>query len=436
MHYHPGVSLLLGIVALALPRPASAQRTAAYEEAPLNYSNSTTSNRADRLDRRWRNGEIKGMDKYGIPMLRTFLKELKIPESSQTLVFSKTSLQYARISPQTPRAIYFSDDAYFGWVPGGIYELTLNDPKLGLVFYEVDPHETQIRRGRDCLNCHAGSRTRDWPGVLVRSIYPEKDGTPMGQAGGFVTGHDSPFEERWGGWYVTGKHGKATHLGNGIATWANGNATVEPETSSNVTDLRKRFDTGMHLRADSDIVALMVLEHQCEMHNRLSRAMLRVRKWSYRQEEFQKMIGEPMPKEPTGTLRTVLHGERDRILEYLLFVNEIQLPDGGIEGAGAFEKGFRHNRKEDREGRSLKDFDLQSRLFKYRCSYMIYSEAFEFLPDMLKRAVYRKLFEILDADEPPAKYAHLPRQERHSIREILLATKPEIQKLLAAEKTP
>ena len=303
-----------------------------------------------------------------------------------------------------------------------------------MVFYEIDPHTPYVRRGRDCLNCHAGSRTRDWPGVLIRSVYPEKDGTPMGQAGGFVTTHDSPFEERWGGWYVTGNHGKAYHLGNGIATWANGNATVDTAAGSNVTDLGERFNPTTHLRADSDIVALMVLEHQCEMHNRLSRAMLRIRKWSFRQEEFQKLIGEPMPDEPTGTLRTVLHGERDRILEYLLFGNEIKLPAGGIKGTGDFERGFRQNRKNDDQNRSLKDFDLQSRLFKYRCSYMIYSEAFELLPDMLKRAVYQKLFGILEADEPPAKYAHLAKQERRSIREILLATKPEIRKFLDSDK--
>ena len=409
---------------------ANAQRNAAYEELPINYSETATSNRAERVAARWQAGNLNAADNYGKPALKAFLKAFAIPEESQVLVFSKTSLQYARIDPQNPRAIYFSDDAYFGWVPGGIYELTLNDPQLGLVFYEIDPDEKRISRGRDCLNCHAGSRTRDWPGVLVRSIFPEADGNPMGQAGGFVIGHDSPFENRWGGWYVTGQHGQSHHLGNGIAEWKNGDAVMDYPANSNLTDLGKKFDTSMHVRPDSDIVALMVLEHQCEMHNRLSRALLRVRKWKHRQEEFQKMIGEPMPDEPTGTLRTVLHGERDRIVEYLLFRDEIELPDGGIKGAGDFEKGFRKNRKPDSQNRSLKDFDLQTRLFKYRCSYMIYSEAFELLQPMLKRAIYRKLFEVLQADEPPAKFAHLTKSERQTIHDILLATKPEIREML------
>ncbi len=434
MHRQTGFSILIATAFLCLTPPATAQRVAAYEEPPINYSSTITSNRADQINLQWRAGQLKGLDKHGLSTLRTLLKVLEIPEESQTLVFSKTSMQYARIAPWNPRALYFSDDAYFGWVPGGIYELVLNDPGLGLVFYEVDPHLPQVRRTRNCLTCHAGSRTRDWPGVLVRSVFPEEDGTPMGQAGGFVTGHDSPLEERWGGWYVTGHHGKARHLGNSIATWADGNATVDSVTGSNVTDLGGKFNTSKHLRPDSDIVALMVLEHQCEMHNRLSRALLRLRKWGDRQEQFQKLIGEPMPEEPSGTLLTVLNGETERILEYLLFNGEVKLPDGGIRGAGEFEKGFQRNRKEDSQGRSLKDFNLKTRLFKYRCSYMIYSEAFEILPDILKRAVYKRLFEVLDAVEPPEKYAHLPTAERRAIRAILLATKPEIGKFLERRK--
>ena len=420
----------VAIAALCMTRKATAQRNAAYEEPPLNYSGTVTSNRAERIEKLWQTGKLKNANKYGKPALKAFLEALDIPEESQTLVFSKTSLQYARIAPKNPRALYFSDDAYFGWVPGGIYELTLNDPQLGLVFYEIDPHEKRIQRSRECLNCHAGSRTRDWPGVLIRSVFPEEDGAPMGQAGGFTINHESRFENRWGGWYVTGHHGEATHLGNGIAKWEQGSASVDSAANSNLTDLSEKFETAKHLRGDSDIVAIMVLEHQCEMHNRLSRALLRIRKWRHRQEEFQKMIGEPMSEEPTGTLLTVLNGERDRIVEYLLFRDEASLPEGGIRGAGDFEGAFQRNRKPDSQNRSLKDFDLKTRLFDYRCSYMIYSEAFEILPEMLKRAVYRKLEDVLTADEPAAKFAHLPRAERRAIREILLATKPEFSQLL------
>ncbi len=426
----PLKSILIGIVSLLLCANSFAQRSAAYEEEPINYSDTKADNRAEAIEEAWLNGEIEGVDDYGLTALKAFLKSFEIPQDSQTLVFSKTSLQISRITPSNPRAIYFSDDAYFGWVPGGIYELTLNDPELGLVFYEVDPFHKRIRRNRDCLSCHGGSRTGGWPGVLIRSVFPKEDGHPMGQAGGHVTRHESPIEERWGGWYVTGKHGESRHMGNEIASSTGSEAFIDREKGANVTDLGGYFDKSLHLRADSDIVSLMVLEHQCEMHNRLSRGMLRIRKWAHRQAEFQRMMGELVSDEPTGTLLTVLNGETERIVEYLLFSEEIRLPEEGIEGTDDFEKSFRTNRKEDAKGRSLKDFNLDSRLFEYRCSYMIYSEAFELMPDMLKRSVYKLLFEVLESDDPPEGFSHLPSRERRAIREILLETKPEIKELV------
>ncbi len=424
------VFALAVFLAFAAIPAAVAQLVPEYEEPPINYSETEADNIATKIERQWQAGELKGMEQYGKPMLKAFLDAFGIEQESQVLVFSKTSLQLSKISPSTPRAIYFNDDVYLGWSYGGIFELTVNDPKLGLTFYELDPFKVRIKRSKDCLSCHGGSRTSYWPGVLVRSVFPHPDGHPMTQAGGFVIGHDSPMEKRWGGWYVTGKHGDVRHMGNEIAKLHGNDASIDTEAGANVTDLGKKFDTSMHLRPDSDIVALMVLEHQCEMHNRLSRSMLRVRKWADYQKNIYKALGEPEPDEPSGTLLTVLNGARDDLVEYLLFKDEISLPDGGIEGTGDFEKAFGKNRKADAEGRSLRDFDLKTRLFKYRCSYMIYSEAFENLPPVLKRAVYVKMFEILESEEPPDGFRHLPSRERRAIREILLATKPEINQLL------
>lgn len=234
------------------------------------------------------------------------------------------------------------------------------------IFQEVqpDPTDLNVAAGLDAL--------REIDADLIVAVG---GGSPI-DAASFVIGHESPMEQRWGGWYVTGRHGNTRHLGNEIAKLDGNDASVDSDAGANLTDLSAKFDTSMHLYPDSDIVALMVLEHQCEMHNRLSRAMMRVRKWSAYQKNIYKALGEPMPYEPSGTLLTVLNSERDDILEYLLFRDEIKMPDGGVQGAGRFEQGFRRNRKEDEEGRSLKDFDLQTRLFKFRCSYMIYSEAF------------------------------------------------------------
>jgi len=424
------VSFVAALVCAATVPSVRAQLVPEYEEPPIRYSDTPADNLATKIERQWQAGKLEGMEQYGKPMLSGFLKAFGIPEASQTLVFSKTSLQLSKIGPSTPRAIYFNEDAYLGWSYGGIYELTVNDPKLGLVFYEVDPFKVRIKRSKDCLSCHGGSRTGYWPGVLVRSVFPHPDGHPMTQAGGFVIGHDSPMEKRWGGWYVTGKHGDSRHMGNEIAKLEGNDASIDTDAGANLSDLSDKFDTKMHLRPDSDIVALMTLEHQCEMHNRLSRSMLRVRKWADYQKNIYKALGEEAPDEPAGTLLTVLNGARDDLVEYLLFKDEVALPDGGISGTGDFEKAFRKNRVVDPEGRSLKDFDLNTRLFKYRCSYMIYSEAFDHLPVILKRAVYARLFEILESEEPPEDYRHLPSRERRAIAEILLATKPEIQGLL------
>ncbi len=402
----------------------------AYEEPPIQYSASATSNRADFLALAIRAVPEKRFPEAESAALEYLLNEFDVLPETQTLVFSRTSLQRDRISPRTPRALFFSDDCYIGYVPGGILELTLHDPKLGLVFYEVRPREQLIRRSRDCLSCHGGSRTGNWPGVLVRSVYPAPDGSPITSTTSYVTRHDSPLEERWGGWYVTGKHGESRHLGNQTAK-SRKDPTLNPDHGANLTDLKRFFDPSPYPNSRSDIVALMVLEHQCEMHNRLSRGMLRTRKWMQYQKELSRTLGEAPSAEPKGTALTVINGEADRIVEYLLFVNEAPLPDGGIEGHPDFQAAFRRNRTVDPEGRSLKDLDLKTRLFRYRCSYMIYSSAFDTLPPVLKRAVYDRLATILTDAQPAPEFQHLPEPERATILDHLTATKPDFAAHLA-----
>lgn len=361
--------------------------------------------------------------------LRRCLEAAGIAAESQVLVFSKTSLQRQRISPQTPRAIYFSDDSYIGWVPGGLFEVTVSDPHLGLAFYAVDPREDgplAFKRDNDCLSCHAGPLTRQWPAVMVRSVYPDASGEPISRAGSFLTGHDSPLTERWGGWYVTGRHGAARHLGNVTATARGNDADLDREAGANVTDLARFFPTKPYLRKDSDIVALLVLEHQAGMMNRFVEGGLRVRKWLDYQQNLQRELNQPVSEAPTGTALRVIESEAARIVEHLLFCEEASLPEGGVQGAGDFERAFRGNRRADAQGRSLKDFELRTRLFAWRCSYMIYSRAFDALPVALRSAVARRLGEALTSAEPPARFRHLPAAERLAIREILAATKPEL----------
>ena len=422
---------IAAILGLSLLRISHAQGMAEYDLPPLNYSSAPTTNAADRFARDWTASRPADHSPHPLDLLRRVLDYFQIPEASQTLVFSKTSLQLDLIRPDRPRAVYFSDNAYLGFVRNGLFELTVTDPDLGVVFYAVHPQKRSVERSQNCMNCHGGARTDKWPGVFVRSVLVDQDGNMHGDAPTAVIRHDTPLDQRWGGWYVTGLHGKGRHLGNLIASRVGGRATMDSEKGANLQDLSGFFDTSAYLRPDSDIVALLVLEHQCEMHNRLTRAMLRCRKWLQYQRELDRALDRHSGPLPSGTAQRVIDDETERILEYMLFCGEERLPSGGVSGAGDFEEAFRANRKTDSQERSLKDFELKRRLFQYRCSYMIYSDAFESLSPELKRSVYQGLFAILSAEELPEKYAHLRPNERRIIREILLETKPEIAEFLS-----
>ncbi len=397
-----------------------------YELPPIEYSARIATNQISRLEAELNKHRPKVTEG---PFLRWLLEQAGVPVESQMLVFAKTSLQRDLIAPRQPRSLFFADDLYIGWVPGGLMEVTTIDPDLGMVFYKLDSRDVtkplKFERDNDCLACHGGSMTRNWPGLMVRSIYPDGRGEPITSAGGFLVNHETPIEQRWGGWYVTGNHGSARHMGNCVAHEEGRDAVIDREAGANLTDLSKFFNTTPYLRPDSDIVALMVFEHQVMMHDRLCEGGLRVRKWSHYQRQLQKEMGEPVAEEPVGTALRVLTSETDRVLEALLFCGESPLPDGGIHGAGDFEKGFSRNRRPDGAGRSLKDLDLKTRMFRYRCSYQIYSQAFDSMPATLRKSVFKKLNQILVAEPPPRQFAHLPADERRAIREILIATKPD-----------
>jgi len=280
-----------------------------------------------------------------------------------------------------------------------------------------------------CLSCHAGPHTRQWPALIIRSVFPDADGEPIARAGSFLTDHTSPLAERWGGWYVTGVHGNVRHMGNAIARDEGLEIRLDREAGANVSRLDDRIPTGRYPRGDSDLVALMVFEHQVTVHNILAEGALRARRWLHYQQALQKELGEPVTEEPTGTALRVIEGETRRILEALLFRNEAALPDGGISGHPEFRSAFGANRREDARGRSLKDLNLNTRLFEYRCSYLIHSEAFLTLPAPLKESVHRALRRGLDSHDPVAPFDHLPREERAAIREILTAAQPELLSL-------
>ena len=354
-------------------------------------------------------GEIKLEFDAQHGYLASLLKNLEVPVSSQTLVFSKTSLQAELISPKTPRALYFSDDVYVAWVQGAsLIEIISVDPKKGSTFYVLRQEQAERPRferstGHECSVCHYvhEAAPKFVPRLLVSSVVPDAAGNVEG-AFPLPTNDQSPMKERWGGWYVTGTHGDQKHLGNtALKTPASAFNEIPASAlanSFNVTDLRGRFDTTRYLSPHSDIVALMVLSHQAEVQNLIALA-------SAKTAATPKEIGEPLVKA-------------------LLFAGAAPLT-GPIKGTSNFAAEFAGQGPRDGRGRSLRDFDLNTRLFRYPLSYLIYSKPFDEMPEDVKAYVYRRLREVLAGTDKSPDFAHLSAQDRTAILEILRETKPD-----------
>ncbi|MEM9108834.1 MAG: hypothetical protein AAGC72_02320 [Planctomycetota bacterium] len=359
--------------------------------------------------------------------LRSMLEVAGVPEASQVLVFSKTSLQHRLISPSNPRAIYFNDNCYIGYVPGGLVEYgdADPDPAVGSGMFAVDLRDeakAALTVDGSCLACHEGARTNGRAGFLVRSVFPNPDGHVITSAGSTTVGHHTPIEKRWGGWYVTGKSGQSHHRGNQVTIeHPNGDAYIDNAIGSNIEDLSDRFNVKRYLQPTSDIVALMVLEHQVQMHNRLTQGSTVVHEQYERSKSLAQYLEEPFEPSENETLQRVIASNASRIVQQMLYHDEVELTEP-IVGSDAFIHQFRANRKEDRRGRSLKDFDLDTRMFRYRCSYMVYSQAFDLMHPLLKEAVLLELKDVLEGNGSHSVYGYLGAGERKAILEILKDT--------------
>jgi len=302
------------------------------------------------------------------------LEALGIPEESQMLVFSKTSVQGIRVSPDYPRRLFFNDSAIVGSVKGGPLELAAQDPERGMVFYFFDQNRfrsdrptaspkaaSPFSRREDCVHCHAG-KSGAAAELLIRSVVTSDNGAPLIGRAALDTDDRTPFDKLWGGWYVTGRS-EARHMGNSVVDQRGKTVAVEPPGSS-------------------DIVALMVFEHQMHMMN---------------------LIAEARTPDCVNEL-----------VDYMLFVDEAPLA-GKVEGSSGFAQKFTSRGPRDSRGRSLRDLDLNRRLMRYPCSYMIYSEAFDAIPAPVKAAIYRRMWEVLGKRDEA---------DRRAIVEILRETKP------------
>ncbi|MEZ6014428.1 MAG: hypothetical protein R3F49_04890 [Planctomycetota bacterium] len=414
--------------ATALGRPSAAPVASALQEAepyigaPIHYEADTRADAVARLTASVRAGSFRGTwdERHG--WLPAALAAFDIPVESQVLVFSKTSLQADRISPTTPRAIYFNDEVVVAWIYGSpVMEVTALDPVQGPTFYALPQTPDALtleRRDDSCLTCHASPRTQGWPGHVIRSVHPDARGFPILRAGTYRTTDSSPLEERWGGWYVTGTHGAQRHMGN--TTVANDAERVDLDAGANVTDLAQFLDLARYPSPHSDIVALLVLEHQCEMQNVLARGSYETR----RALDYQHVLNEAL-KEPEGhvsdsTRRRIERAAED-IVDRLLFKDAAPL-QAPVQGTSRFAEVFQARGKRDAGGRSLRDLELQRRLFRVPCSYMIESAAFAALPPELLEVIWRDLGAILHGREGARPAPQLDAEDRRAILEVLRST--------------
>ncbi len=428
------IGLTAGLIWL-LPASASRQDQLQDSEA-IGYRHAVSQDPVARLQQRINSGEVKldYSEKNGY--LESVLKALNVPASSQGLVFSKTSFQLHRIMPSSPRAIYFNDELYVGWVKGGdVLELAAVDPKLGGVFYMLDQEKTvrpRFQRNDECLQCHASNSTRNVPGFLVRSVYSDARGYPIAPLGGFITTHSSPIKERWGGWYVSGTHGGERHLGN--IRFEEKGAEYNPAQlgTQNLTSLEPRFNTQNYLTPHSDIVALMVLEHQTQAHNLITKIGYETRLALHNQQVMNEALRQANDEMSESTRRRVRNAAAD-LVRYLLFAGEAtwQSP---IKGSGSFAKEFAAQGPRDKQGRSLRDLDLKNKLFRYPCSYLIYSKAFDALPKPAMDELYRQLWLALTGETKDKELAAIPAADRQAVIEILRQTKPDLPAYFQQEK--
>ncbi len=392
---------------------------APLEHPAINYYKGPVDNSAVRLNRRLASGQTKLAFDPQFGYLPAVLKELQVSRESQVLVFSKTSFQAPRIAPRTPRALYYNDTLSVGYVQGGdVVELAVQDPKQGVIFYSLDQDEIGVPRleRRDaCLQCHQSSATLGIPGIVVRSVSAEHSGMPAFQHGTYISDHRSDFKERWGGWYVTGDTGAMKHMGNSV---------TKNRDSAELVPIPNRFDPDQYLTPHSDVVALLVLEHQTHMTNLLTRAGFEIRHALHHQDAMNEIFKDPADYRSESTLRRIRQAAEE-LVDYMVFVEEMPLPSP-ITGSSRFTETFAAQGPRDRQGRSLRQFDLRTRIFRYPLSYMIYGDAFNQLPLPLRESAVERLRSILDGRVAEPQYRHLTPTVRRDLLNILAATKPEL----------
>ena len=422
------------------PENSSASLTAPQEgpllydrEYPIiGYSTRQPEDPIARIQQRLIRGELKFESNASHGYLDDLLKALELDKESQVLVFSSTSINVSLVRANNPRAIYFNDDTYIAWVPGADeIEIATMDPNLGPVFYtlDVDNNSTTgfVRHAGRCLRCH-DSLTLTGGGVprfILGSGYTYFNGSLASHEGWILTTQETPLRFRWGGWYVTGKHGDQVHLGNIVVKNPQELQDLESMRKGNLETIADFIIPENYLSSQSDIDALMVLQHQVQVQNLITRVNYDIRNALL--DSFANESGEiNLTEEKLAEIKTII----EPLIMAMLMTDEAEI-QAPITGNSGFRSKFEKRGPFDSNGRSLRELDLNTRLFRYPLSYLIYSEAFDALPDIAQKHIYQRLNTILTGPDNNNTDNLLSDEDRVTIKEILIETKPEFVKFAA-----
>lgn len=382
------------------------------EHPSIQYATRPTTDRLVKLDQALGDGQRSFAREPQTGYLLPLLQALGVPAESQLLVFSKTGVQRAYTSPRTPRALYYDESVAIGYVPGAPeIELATQDPQQGVIFYTLNQSDSKPRltRRTSCLGCHVSASTMYVPGLIARSNTVGEDGNVLPRFGSYDVTHRTPHPDRWGGWFVTSEgaaapYGQRAHAGN-ITVEGRGNTSNQIF----IDWLNSSPETRGYPSFSSDIVSLLTFDHQVHAINLLTRL-----NWESRVASSS--------GEKTG-LDSDLDDLVNELADYLLFVGEapISVP---LTPNPAFARHLESQAPRDSRGRSCGQLDLTDHLFRYPCSYLIYSDAFKALPDSARRPVFDRMLDILKGKDSASKYSRLSPEDRSAVLEILKETNP------------
>ena len=405
------------VVAVAVAQQRRDAFVLSRDHPAIRYSTGDLDNPIVRLNERLTKGEVRLTYDAAHGYLTSLLDALAIPVSSQMLVFSKTSFQADLVTMHNPRAIYFGDDVFVGWVRGAdVLEIAAADRRQGSVFYTLQQKApgapgvpVTLERKTDCLACHLSWDTRGVPGLMTTSMYPLPD-DPNAYANGFTTVQGSPLTQRWGGWWVTGDTGGAQHLGNIPVMPAEKNFAHPRNPKAPLQTVEGFFDLKGYPAATSDVVAQLVLAHQTTVINLIARLG-----WEARVAEA----------EPSDDASARVKDAATELADSMLLLDETPL-DHPVRGSSGFAEWFSAQGPRDAMGRSLRELDLRTRLFQYPCSFLIYSDAFAGLPAAARQQVYARIGDILSGRDTRKITQHLSAADRQAVLHILRDTKPDL----------